>query len=509
MDLTSARGAVPPGPYLVAGLGRAGLAAARRLKALAAADAVVGWDQNSDGAVRFAARELEREGVRVTLGGDGLRLLEGPESVNCIIKSPGIPASNPLLVQARRMGISVMDELELGWRLDGRPVVAVTGTNGKSTVASLAVGLLGVAGQRPMLAGNVYPGPAFTALAPEDGDVVVCEVSSFQLESCPTFVPEVAVLTSFSQDHLDRHVTMERYGAVKRSMFVRERSCAATSVVNVDHSFGKQLSEELRDRGGAVLCFGADRGADYRLADCRWTARGGWLRAETPRGHLELSTRLPGRHNALNALAAVALGDALHMARSEAAAAIASTPPVPGRFEVIDGAQPFDVIVDYAHNPSGLTRILEAGRGLLEERGPHARLRVVCSAPRIRKEDQRRMMGRLATSLADHVVLTNERWPGTDATMELPTGFREAALDGSGGHCEVVLDRSEAIDHALRAASAGDVVMILGRGNLGGELLDRNGRRRPFDDRQEARRALERIGEAPGATSRRTLSPRG
>ena len=209
MDLTSARGAVPPGPYLVAGLGRAGLAAARRLKALAAADAVVGWDQNSDGAVRFAARELERGGVRVTLGGDGLRLLEGPESVNCIIKSPGIPASNPLLVQARRMGISVMDELELGWRLDGRPVVAVTGTNGKSTVASLAVGLLGVAGQRPMLAGNVYPGPALTALAPEDGDVVVCEVSSFQLESCPTFVPEVAVLTSFSHDHLDRHVTME------------------------------------------------------------------------------------------------------------------------------------------------------------------------------------------------------------------------------------------------------------------------------------------------------------
>jgi UDP-N-acetylmuramyl tripeptide synthase len=465
--------------------------------ALAGADAVVAWDKSSDAAVLAAAHELDREGVRVTLGGDGLRLLEGPASPSRIIKSPGIPPTIPLLVEARRMGISVMDELELGWRLDGRPVVAVTGTNGKSTVASLTASLLRAAGSRPALAGNVYPGPPLTALAPEDGDIVVCEVSSFQLESCSTFMPEVAVLTSFSVDHLDRHVTMERYGAAKRSMFVRGQSCAAISVVNVDHSFGAGLAQQLRDRGGTVLCFGEGGDADYRLADCRWTARDGWLLAETPRGPFELSTRLPGRHNALNALAVVALGDALRVPRSQAEASIASTPAVPGRFEVIGGDQPFDVIVDYAHNPDGLTRALEAGRGLLEERGPHARLRVVCSAPRIRNEDQRRMMGRLAASLADHVVFTNERWPETDAARELPTGFREAAVDGSAGHCDVVLDRSEAIEHALRAASAGDVVMILGRGNLLGELLDRDGRRRPFDDRQQARRALSSIGRAP------------
>jgi UDP-N-acetylmuramoyl-L-alanyl-D-glutamate--2,6-diaminopimelate ligase len=401
------------------------------------------------------------------------------------------------------VGIAVIDELELGWRTDGRPFVAVTGTNGKSTVASLAVALLRDAGARPALAGNVYPGPALTALAPEAGDIVVCEVSSFQLENCPTFLPEVAALTSFSLDHLDRHVTMERYAEAKRRMFVRGNSCAATAVVNVDDSFGAGLAEEVRARGGTVVCFGEAAGADYRLVDCRWTARDGWLRAETPRGSLELNTRLPGRHNALNALAAVALGDALDVPRARSAAALASTPEVPGRFEVIDGDQPFDVIVDYAHNPDGLARILEAGRRLVEERGSAARLRVVCSAPRIRNEDQRRMMGRLAASLADHVVLTNERWPQTDAATELPTGFREAALDGHAGHCDVVLDRSDAIEHALRAASVGDVVMILGRGNLAGELLDRDGCRRPFDDRQEARRALSRIGR-PGAMPRRT-----
>ncbi len=163
---------------------------------------------------------------------------------------------------------------------------------------------------------------------------------------------------------------------------------------------------------------------------------------------------------------------------------------------MIDGDQPFDVIVDYAHNPDGLRRVLEAGRELLVGRGARARLRLVCSAPRIRNEHQRLMMGRIAASLADHVVLTNERWPETDAATELPAGFEAAARECSRGHCEAVLDRSDAIEHALRAASAGDVVMIAGRGALAGELVGRDGRLRSFDDRDAARRALARIGRA-------------
>ncbi len=496
MNPMSARPDPPPGPYLVAGLRTAGLAAARRLVALADPGAVTAWDSGSSDDLRAAARELERAGVRVALGGDGLDLLEGLGAPNCVVKSPGIPPTIPLLVQARRTGIAVIDELELGWRLDGRPVVAVTGTNGKSTVASLTVALLRAAGARPALAGNVSPGPALTALRPEDGDVVVCEVSSFQLEACPGLLPEVAVLTNFSVEHLDRHMTMERYGAAKRRLFVRGRSCAAIAVVNVDDNLGEGLAEKVRDRGGTVLCFGDSLDADYRLLDCRWTAYEGWLLAETPRGAVELRTRLPGRHNALNVLAALALGDALGVPPSRSAAAIGSAPGVPGRFEVIDGDQPFDVIVDYAHNPDGLGRILEAGRGLLAGRRPGARLRAVCSAPRIRDEDQRRMMGRVAASLADHVILTNERWPETDAATELPSGFQEATRDGANGRCEIVLDRSDAIEHALRSASTGDVVMILGRGDLAGELLDRDGRRRPFDDREEAREAMTRLGRS-------------
>jgi UDP-N-acetylmuramoyl-L-alanyl-D-glutamate--2,6-diaminopimelate ligase len=497
VDPISARPDRPPGPYLVAGLRRAGLAAARRLVALAGADAVTAWDGRSSDALCATAGVLQREGVRLMLGGDGLRLLEGPAPPNCVVKSPGIPPTVPLLVQARRRGIAVIDELELGWRVDGRPVIAVTGTNGKSTVASLAVALLRAAGARPALAGNVHPGPPFTALAPEDGDVVVCEASSFQLEKCPAFLPEVAVFTNLTHEHLDRHLTMRRYGAAKRRMFVRGPACAPVAVVNVDDSFGADLAEEVRDLGGTVLRFGEGGDADYRLAGCRWGASEGWLLAETPCGPVEMRTRLPGRHNALNALAALALADALDLPRSTSAATIGSAPGVPGRFELIDGDQRFDVIVDYAHNPDGLRRILEAGRGLLIGRRARARLRVVCCAPRIRNEHQRRMMGRIAASLADRVVLTNERRPATDAATELPAGFAEGARDGPNGRCEIVLDRAEAIERAVRAASDGDVVMILGRGELSDELLDRDGRPAPFDDREAARRALARIGRAP------------
>ncbi len=250
---------LPPGPYLVAGSGRAGGAASRRLAALAAADAVAVWDGGSSDAVRAASRALKREGVTVVLGGDGLRLLEGPASPNCVIKSPGDPPTVPLM-QARRRGITIIDEFEMGWRVDGRPFVAVTGTNGKSTVASLAVALLRANGAGPALAGNVHPGPPFTALAPEDGDIVVCEVSSFQLEECPAFLPEVAVLTNLSHEHLDRHLTMRRYGAAKRRMFVRGRGRAPVAVVSVDDSFSGPGSQRRSVIGGVRCCASAKVG---------------------------------------------------------------------------------------------------------------------------------------------------------------------------------------------------------------------------------------------------------
>jgi len=498
VELNAPRPDPPKGPYLVAGLGRAGRAAARRLLTLAGPDAVSAWDASMRRSVQATAEELRREGVRVVLGGDGVSLLE-ERRPRCLVKSPGIAPSVSLVREACQRRIVVIDELELGWRLDPRPMIAVTGTNGKSTVASLAMALLRAAGAHPVLAGNVHPGPAFTELAEDDGDVVICEASSFQLEGCPAFLPEIALFTNLTHEHLDRHMTMRRYGAAKRRMFVRGRACVATAIVNVDDRFGARLAEEIRRAGGTALRYGQGADTDYRLLDCGWTLENAWLTADTPRGRVELTTRLPGRHNAFNALAALALADALAMHPARAADAIGGTPPVPGRFQVMEGDHPFDVVIDFAHNPDGLRCILEAGRALVD--ASRGRLRVVCSAPRIRNEEQRRMMGRIAASLADHLILTTERWPETDASPELPAEFQKAALRRPIGCCEVVLDRSDAIERGLRAARPGDLVMILGRGNLSGALLDRAGQPRPFDDRETARRLLA-VLQRPGRQKR-------
>jgi UDP-N-acetylmuramoylalanine-D-glutamate ligase len=480
---------LPRGPYVVAGLGRAGRAAARRLVAVAGPRAVAAWDGGGPASAIAAARALEREGVRVALGGDGHELLPG--APGCVVKSPGMRPDVPLLREARRRGIAIVDELELGWRLDRRPMVAVTGTNGKSTVAKLSAAVLRAGGVRALPAGNSERAPALSALE-RDGDAVVCEVSSFQLEGCPTLLPEVALLTNLTHEHLDRHVTMERYGAAKRRLFVRGSACVPVAVVNVDGEFGKAVARDVEARGGAVLRYGEAPDADYRLETCRWTLDSGWLAARTPRGPLELETRLPGRHNALNALAAAALADALGVPRDTAAAAIGATPRVPGRFERIARGQPFDVIVDYAHNPDGIAGTLAAARALTDARSG-AQLRVVCSAPRIRDARQRRAMGAAAAALADHLILTTERWPLTDAAFELPAGLERAVRDAGHGWLDVVVDRAEAIEHAVRAADPGDLVMILGRGAGSGALLDRDGRLRRFDDRVAARRALARI----------------
>lgn len=245
---------LPRGPYLVIGLGRAGSAAAEALIALAAAQPVIAWDSAEDGPVRQVARRLRRHGVEVWLGGDGIAALEAAGVEATVVKSPGIYFDIPILQLARSRGLQVLDELELGWRLSERPIVGVTGTNGKSTTAKLIASVLEAAGHRAQLAGNTEFGPPLSGATA--GDWVVCEASSFQLEASQSFLPDVAVFTNLTLEHLARHSSMERYGAVKRGMFVRGDRSVETAIVNVDDSFGKRLVGELAKAGGVVLSYG-------------------------------------------------------------------------------------------------------------------------------------------------------------------------------------------------------------------------------------------------------------
>ncbi len=476
---------LPDGPYLVAGLARSGQAAGRALATLPEAAPVLGWDVRDVPRTRATARELSALGVECHLGGDGTALLE---RAACVIPSPGIPPTAPLRAEAARRGVPVLSELELGWRLDRRFTIGVTGTNGKSTVVELVRAVLEHAGRRPAVAGNTTFGPPLSGLPADAADVVVAEVSSYQLETCPAFLPDVAVLTNLSADHLERHRSMRAYGDLKRRIAVREDAVAPHAVVGAGGAYGRALAADCARRGAVVATYGRRAGVDYRIR--QWTWMGGEARTRVrARGEtLDLTTRLPGEHNALNAVAALAVADTLDVPRDVTLRALAGASAPPGRLEAIDEGQPFHVLVDYAHNPQGIRESLRAGRALLDGR-PETSLRVVASALSVHVASQRRRMGRAAAQ-ADDLVLTTDRLTPDEPAGVLPPGLAEGAREVCA--CAVVPERAEALARVLGRARPGDVVLVLGRGERRG-MFDRAGRPVELDDREEARRVLREL----------------
>lgn len=470
---------VPAGPFLVAGLGAAGRAA---VLALAERGVPVrGWDglagAGARARVESTAAKLERAGATVEAGGDGVVLLSATPAPRCVVKSPGIAFGVPLIAAARERGIEVIDELELGWRLESRPVVAVTGTNGKSTVAMLAREVLAAGGVEAPVCGNTRFGPPLSAARRLPAEALVCEVSSFQLEGCPAFVPEVAVLTNLAHDHLYRHRTMDGYAEAKRSLFIRDDSTASPAVLNADDRFGAALADELRERGAEVVTFGRAPTADWRLLDARWSLRAARLRIAGPAGELDLETRLPGDHNASNAVAALAVADACGIETGPALAAISRFEGVPGRFERVASAGGAEIVVDFAHNPDGIARALDAARAAT---GPPGRLIVVLSALDLYDRDLCREMGEAAASRCDLLLLTTERLAPGDARAPI-AGLEEGAA-GRRAEIATVAERRDAIAAAVAAAGPGDLVLVLGRGERAAPLHELSGAITPIDD---------------------------
>ena len=205
-----ARPPLPEGPYLVVGLARSGQAAARLLAARG--EDVIGADAGApDGAER-----LRDVGVEVNLDGDRDELLD---RARCVVKSPGVPREAPLVRRALTLGVPVIGELELAWRLLPNRFLAVTGTNGKTTVAELLGHVFETAGEPVAVAGNV--GTPLASLVPElePSATVVCEASSFQLEDAVSFAPECALLLNATPDHLDRHRSFDEYLGAKLRVF--------------------------------------------------------------------------------------------------------------------------------------------------------------------------------------------------------------------------------------------------------------------------------------------------
>jgi UDP-N-acetylmuramoylalanine--D-glutamate ligase len=264
---------LPAGPYLVVGLARSGTAAAQAL--VARGESVIGTD---------------RAGLQAPEGAetapDGLAALE---RARCVVKSPGVPASEPLIVAARERGVPVLGELELAWRLLPNEFIAVTGTNGKTTTVELLGAMHDAAGVPAVVAGNVGRAVSLLAVPPAIAPevTIVCEASSFQLEDAVEFAPRAAVLLNIAPDHLDRHGDMAAYTAAKLRVFEKQGP-GDLAVLPVGASAG----------GGAErITFGEEAGADMRLEGERLRWHGEPFAARS-------QIRLRGPHNALNALAA-------------------------------------------------------------------------------------------------------------------------------------------------------------------------------------------------------------
>ena len=280
---------------LIVGMARSGIAAAQLLRAAGALVTV------NDSKTREALGEelgvLEGLDLEWKLGCGAEELLEGKD---VLVISPGISVETPFVKKAREMGLYVTGELEVAWQLSRGQLVAVTGTNGKTTTVSLLGEIFRNAGRVTHVVGNIGYPYSLAALVSRDEDVVVCEVSSFQMETADEFHPHVALLTNITEDHLNRHGTMQVYTEMKMRMF-RRQGPEDWAVFNADDPGLAGLSQQVRSR---VVTFSRKKevreGAFVREGQIIWRLNG----KEKPVCMAE-EVRIPGPHNLENALGAV------------------------------------------------------------------------------------------------------------------------------------------------------------------------------------------------------------
>lgn len=379
--------------------------------------------------------------------------------------------------------------------------IGVTGTNGKTTVThwlaqayrhlqqqAAVIGTLGngrleaagLAGLRP--SHNTTPGPVelqacLAQFVAQSVDVVAMEVSSHGLDQGRVngVAFDIAVLTNLTRDHLDYHQTMQAYQAAKRKLF--DWPTLRTAVINAEDAFGATLIADLRAAGRPVLSYGIAQG-DVRAVVVKQQATGFVLQIETPQGAGRVTLNALGQFNVYNALAVVATLLANDVPLLAALAAVSAVVPVPGRMQMFGGVDQPLVVVDYAHTPDALEKALHSLRAQAS-----GKLWCVFGCGGDRDSGKRADMGRIASQLADRVVVTSD-----NPRSEPPQQIIDMILQGAGGDYVVEPDRASAIALAVRSAQAGDVVLVAGKGHENYQEIQ--GVRVAFSDADCVRSAL-------------------
>jgi UDP-N-acetylmuramoylalanine--D-glutamate ligase len=281
---------------MVLGLARTGIAAARFLADNGAA--VIASDRRSGSELARETAALAGVPSRFLLGDEDPAWLEG---IDLVVPSPGVPQENPLLREALRRAIPVLSEIELGYRFVRAPLVAVTGTNGKSTTTSLIGAMLKAGGVNAFVGGNI--GAPLIGFAGKKWDWGVVEVSSFQLEWVEEFRPKIAVLLNLTEDHLDRYASFRDYCAAKERIFAAQQN-DDVAILNRDDPLVREIRERIRSR---VISFGwspVDEGVYATKDEIVW-------RTDGAEEHFALArVKIQGVHNVENLMAAIAAAKA-------------------------------------------------------------------------------------------------------------------------------------------------------------------------------------------------------
>ena len=411
-----------------------------------------------------------------------------------------------IVVRDARLALALLADRFFNHPSRRMPVIGVTGTNGKTTTSYLLCAILDAAGLRAGMLGTVAYRIAgedreASRTTPEAPDVqqllnemlergsksAVMEVSShaLSLKRVDGMRFAAGVFTNLTRDHLDFHDDMEAYFAAKRRLF-EMLPAGAPGVINLDDPRGPSLVE-IASR---PVTYAINNKADVTPGPIEMTLAGLRVDIKTPKGIVPVTSKLVGRPNVYNILAATAAAMALDVPTEAIARGIANLAGVPGRFEVV--SQPHDdvtVVVDYAHTDDALRNLLETARPLTSER-----LVTVFGCGGDRDRSKRPLMGMVAARLSDVVVITSDNPRSEDPKRiieEIERGIPAGTQASTRAPMvESVVERAEAIERAISIASKGDVVLIAGKGHekyqqIGDRVL-------PFDDGEVARAALAR-----------------
>jgi UDP-N-acetylmuramoyl-L-alanyl-D-glutamate--2,6-diaminopimelate ligase len=443
-------------------------------------------------------------------------------------------AAAQLVVDASRRTLATAAAWWYGDPSHELTVVGITGTDGKTTTAYLAVAALEAAGRRAGMIGTIatrvggrteeHEAHATTPEAPElqailramvdaGDDVAVIETTShgLALDRVASVAYDVAILTNLTHEHLELHGTWEAYRDAKLSLFDRLRATRtvdkpkplpATAIVNLDDPSAGVFIGTARDAGARVLTYGTEASADFSATHITEDAAGLRAEIEGPGGPATLVLRLAGRFNVHNALAVVALGEALGLDPAAVREGLATVAGVPGRMERLEVGQPFGVIVDFAHTPASLGTVLDLLAPTAAARG--GGLIVVFGSAGERDTAKRPQMGRIAGERARLVVVTDEDPRGEDREAILDEIARgaEAAGKRRGQDVQLIADRRKAIAAAFEAARPGDTVLLAGKGHER-SIIGPDGEQ-PWDERATALELLAELGYhgEPGTTAR-------